>query len=546
MNRIIRLLVLAAAMPIVLVGMLRRRRAEQELRESRKRYRDLFENARDVVCTLDLKCNFTSVNRAGEEISGYSREELLKMSLADLLTPGEIEMVRREVAERLAGDHSGEKSYEVAVRRKDGTRIMVETRPRLLLEDGRPVGYHVSLHDITERKRWEAELASKNAELAAALAAAREASEAKSRFLANMSHEIRTPMNGILGTAQLLADTKLDPEQREYVHIIASSSEALLGIITDVLDLSKIETGKLQLAPADFEVASALEHLSAVRIAADRKGIGFRVELDAAARRAVHGDEMRLGQVLINLAGNAVKFTERGEVVVRAEVESEDAGSVVMRFTVRDTGIGIAPEDAPRLFHRFTQVDGSTTRRYGGSGLGLAISRQLVEMMGGRIGFESEPGRGSTFRFTVRFSPAVDTARAEREPPKRAAAAAHGRILLAEDNAVNRLITTRMLEQAGYTVDAVGTGRGALDAFAAQRYEVVLMDLHMPEMDGFEATAAIRRLEAGARHTPIVALTADAMAGDRERCLAAGMDDYISKPVRRRELETLVARWGAA
>jgi signal transduction histidine kinase/ActR/RegA family two-component response regulator len=391
-----------------------------------------------------------------------------------------------------------------------------------------------------------------NREIERLLAEAQQASRLKSEFLANMSHEIRTPMNGIIGMTDLVMTTPLTAEQRDYLDTARLSARSLLTILNDVLDFSKIEAGRLDLNPIDFSLRQCVaETCKMLRVVAAEKGLVLEWAASGGVPDNVVGDPDRLRQVLYNLLSNAIKFTAKGGVYLNIEHQDTapydhgSEGSAVLRFAVRDTGIGIPHEKQRIIFEAFRQADGSTTRKYGGTGLGLAICSRLVEMMGGSIQVESEAGAGSTFHFTVRFglAPLASSARPTDAVSLKNMLAAVGasgtnapaaplRILLAEDNPVNQRLAMRLLERRGHRVNLASSGREAIEWAEREAFDLILMDLQMPDMDGLEATAMIREQEKqrGGR-TPIVALTAHTMKGDRERCLAAGMDNYINKPI---------------
>jgi len=388
-------------------------------------------------------------------------------------------------------------------------------------------------------------------ELKAARDQAMEASRLKSQFLANMSHEIRTPMNGVLGAGNLLAATDLTDEQRAYVDILSSSGQALLTIINDVLDLSKIEAGRLELEPSTFTLLDPFtEVVNLLAPQASAKNVRLSLNADADLPLIVVGDAGRLRQVVTNLVGNAVKFTNVGHVLVDVSAESRSSGDIMLRCAVSDSGIGIAEQDIARLFAEFSQLDTSNARRFGGTGLGLAISDRLVRLMNGEIGCTPNLGGGSTFWFTAPFalarpdSPARnDVAVASTATPRGTAPASAPAILIVEDNETNALILTHMLKLLGYRSDTVSNGADALEAAARETYSTILMDCQMPVMDGFTTTRRLRSRFADEPRIPVVAITATATTEDQERCLAAGMDDYLPKPIIMDRLGAVLTRW---
>jgi PAS domain S-box-containing protein len=695
-----------------------RAQVEVALRESEVRYRDLFENASDIVYTIDLNGRFTSINEAAERILGYSCDEMLQLNIRNIITQESLDRSRQMRTRKDAG--TSWTTYDVESVSKAGQVVPLEVSTRFIYKDGKHAGIQGIARDVSERKKAEEALKRAHEELErrvvqrtaalqqvndqlqaeiterkqveTALRQAKEAAEVahriKSEFLATMSHEIRTPMNGVIGMTELLLDTTLTAEQLEYAETVRKCGADLMVIINDILDFSKIEAKKLHLANVDFELGTAVE--DAIEILAEQaygKGLEMASCVHQDVPRWVIGDPGRLRQILTNLIGNAVKFTDAGEVVIHVTRIEASEDEVVVRFAITDTGIGIPPEGQERLFQAFSQVDGSNTRKYGGTGLGLAISKQLAEVMGGTIGVESTPGHGSTFWFTVRFHtpptpshalpfevmhglrilymddhatsrtllqsqmrgwgievdgvangmealsrlrtahpdflpydiailkhpmPTLDgtvIAQVIKADPRLAALRlvlltsfgqrvqqtevhhigfaghltkpirqfqlfncittvmgmsaataavrphthqnptehsiqSHIKVLVVEDNKVNQILAMRMLEKCGCRVDVATNGYEAIDATGRITYDCIFMDCQMPEMDGFKATAVIRQREAQTRHhIPIIAMTANAMQGDRERCLEAGMDDYVSKPVTGEALRAALQQW---
>ncbi|CAH2031451.1 PAS domain S-box protein [Trichlorobacter ammonificans] len=523
-------------------------RAERE----REQFHAFFTTAADLMCIADPHGAFRQVNPACCEVLGYSEEELLSRPFLDFIHPDDKQRTVEEMARQLQSGYS--LNFENRYIRKDGSVCWLSWRA-IYNSDDRTT--YATARDISELKRAEAELRQ-------AKEAAEAASVAKSSFLATMSHEIRTPMNGVIGMTDLLLDTSLDPTQREYAELVKYSGRSLLRLINDILDLSKIEAHKIELESEPFNLRTAITGtVELLSLKAREKGLTIDWTVADDVPLLLKGDEGRLRQILTNLLGNAVKFTAQGRVSLAVTRQALAEHRTTLHFEVRDSGIGIAPDKQRVIFEPFSQADASTTRQYGGTGLGLAISKQLVELMGGSIQVESTEGVGSTFRFTAVFETqpvaeqppplSVERSRptappdARHIPPQPAGAEPPPapRLLLAEDDPTNQIVIKAILGRNGYRVDIAPNGVQAIRMLEQQAYDLVLMDCMMPEMDGFEATAIIRDRSSAVRNhdLPVIALTANAMKEDRERCLQAGMDDYLAKPVEVADLLLLLDRW---
>jgi PAS domain S-box-containing protein len=503
------------------------KRLDQRLRDQQFYTRSLIESNIDALMTTDPSGIITDVNKQMEALTGCTRDELIGAPFKSHFTDPE----RAEAGIKLVLAEKKVTDYELTACARDGKQTVVSYNATTFYDRGRTLqGVFAAARDVTERKRVEAELQQ-------AKAMAETASQTKSDFLASMSHEIRTPMNAIIGIADLLAKTHLSAEQNNYVQIFRRAGDNLLNLINDILDLSKVEASQLELERTGFSLNDLLEKVKEmVAMRAHEKGLALICEIAPNVPDDLVGDPTRLRQVLLNLLGNAIKFTESGEVALRVTPDADGSVPGVLQFTISDTGIGIADEKLGAVFERFTQADSSTTRRYGGSGLGLTISKRLVELMGGCIHVESGMGKGSVFSFALPLEIGTGTMRRVPvavgpgpEPPLPPL-----RILLVEDSTDNRTITMAYLQDTPYVIEIAENGAVAYTKFTGGRYDLVLMDRQMPVMDGLAATRAIREWEQ-ANHralTPIIALTASALKGDQEKFVAAGCTAYLTKPIK--------------
>jgi PAS domain S-box-containing protein len=515
-----------------------RKAMEQALRESRETARALLDTPSEAILLLDAQGTFLDLNEAALRLHGRTREDLLGRNMADVFEP-ELAQSRLSHLQRAA-----ETGRPVLSDDQEAGRWFEVGHYPLRDAEGRVGKVAVYCYDITERKSMEAELA-------AAKEAAEEANRAKSEFLARMSHEIRTPMNAILGLTDMALLTPLNLEQRDYLDTVRDSAMNLLTLLNDILDISRIEARKLALEDTDFNLREVVHStVRTLAVQAEAKGLSLDCEVGLDVPSCLRGDPARIRQILINLVGNALKFTDQGGVALsvrgrgNGQPAPEGGDRHRLLFTIRDSGIGIDPARQQAIFDAFTQAEASTTRQYGGTGLGLAICKQLVEMMGGEMRVESTPGAGSTFSFTLALAPGDPSRLARAEAGPTGAPVRRLKVLLAEDNPINVKVGTSFLRRLGHVPDLAENGEEAVALAAAARYDLILMDLEMPGMDGVAATRHIRSGQAGEinRHTPIVAMTAHALTGYRAECLAAGMDDYISKPVSFQELSAIIER----
>ena len=535
---------LISALSLLLIALqFRSRSAQREMRRQVQESKEMLWSAVDsldeafVIYDTDDRlayCNerYRRYHQTSADIlvPGRSFEEIIRTCAERGQYPEAIGRIDSWVAERMIAHRSGNADF---IQQTDSGRWL------RIIERATPKGFHIGFRiDITE--------------LYEAKAAAENANRAKSDFLANMSHEIRTPMNGILGMTEVLLDTPLSAEQREYLSIVKSSGDSLLAIINDILDFSKIEAGRLELENIPFELGETISAVVANQQArATAKGLSLNLRLPDDLPAVVVGDPVRLGQVITNLLGNAIKFTDAGRIGIELRsLEVLQSGDRRLEVAVSDSGIGIAPDKLDSIFESFVQSDSSVTRQYGGTGLGLAISQRLVSRMGGTLRVASVLDQGSTFSFDFLVSavPSAESPGVLKRPAQTAGNQPPQRpldVLLVEDNKVNQRLTAAILGKAGHRVSVAGNGFEALDRLSEGRFDVALMDLHMPALDGAQTVQLIRQREAlDGTHLPVIALTANAMAGDRERCLACGMDDYLPKPFKRNQLLQIVAHWG--
>ena len=548
-----------------------RRQTEEALLISEERYRNVYSTAPLAFVTWDRDLRITEWNRRAVAMFGWTRDEAAGRNLLELLVPeNERDGVKR-ILDSLLQEEAINQNINTNLT-KDGKLLLVEWNNSVLTDSEDRIIGAISLGlDITDRQKAEDELKKhrdhledlvkqRTADLAVAKETAEQANAYKGDFLARMSHEIRTPLNAIIGFTNIVLKSELNTQQRGSLDKVQASSENLLSIINDILDFSKIDAGRLDLSPKPFDLVKVIDQLRGLfsdRIAEKKLELTFTIH--PKVPHGIKGDDVRLSQILINLIDNAIKFTDEGAVSVGVEPDTDaygDPKSVPLRFWVKDTGAGIPADELPTLFEPFTQAEGYLTRKHEGSGLGLAICQRLTNLMGGRILAESKPGHGAAFYFTVIMERLPE--QTEIPEPEPVAASTHQsirhlagrRVLVVEDSDLNRIVAVSLLEEAGITTETAENGRIAVDmvrAASPMNYDAVLMDIQMPEMDGYEATSSIREYEQrrgeSAKGTPIIALTAHALKGEKEKCLAAGMDDYLAKPIDEARLHQVLIKW---
>ncbi|MBI5403087.1 MAG: PAS domain S-box protein [Ignavibacteriae bacterium] len=523
---------------VIINDITKRREIEIALRQSEEKYRSLVENINEVIFSVDLEGKFSYISPLINQFAGYDVEEIIGTPFTDYIYPDDIENLMESFQKSLTGISE---PHEFRVLDKTGNIKFVRTTSKLQFDNDNPVGLYGVMIDITLKKQAEEELKRAKEE-------AESAAKIKSDFLATISHEIRTPMNGVIGMTNLLLNTNLDSEQRDFVDTIKSSGEILLSLINDILDFSKIESGKLKLENHPCNIKKCAEDLlNSFQIPAKEKKLFIKWDFSNNIPDSVITDSARLKQILSNLISNAIKYTDKGGITIDVESEKMEKDNLELKFNVKDTGIGIPKESIPQLFQPFSQLDSSSTRKYGGTGLGLIICRNLVEMMKGKITVRSQSGKGSEFIFTISCKQDSENHKLDfvKKPINfNLADEIPLSILLVEDNLINQKVTIRLMKRFGYNIDLAENGLKAIDAVKKKHYDIIFMDIQMPEMDGIEATEKILKMFPKDKCPVIIAMTAAVMKGDRERCLNAGMLDYIPKPVLPEAVQNAIEKWG--